>query len=181
VPASGVVLGLIGYSVIVLVLVLVIWKQLYVIPTLILSPVVGAIVAGFSLEQIGTFTASGLEGIVGITALFAFAVWYFSIMRDYGLFDPFIQRVVKGVAQRPAMLTVGTVLIGMLSHLDGSGATTMLITIPAMLPLYIALEVDKRILACLVGLTAGTMNLVPWGGVVVRAVSALDSATIANV
>ena len=180
-PVSGVTLGLIGYGVIALVLVLVIWKQLYVIPTLILAPIVGALVAGFSLDQIGTFTSDGLSGIVGITALFAFAVWYFSIMRDYGLFDPLIQRVIEGVAQRPAMLTIGTVVIAMASHLDGSGATTMLVTIPAMLPMYVALGVDKRILACLVGLTAGTMNMVPWGGVVVRAVSSLDAATITNV
>lgn len=180
-PVSGITLGLIGYGVIALVLILVIWKQLYVIPTLILAPIIGALVAGFSLSQIGTFTADGLSGIVGITALFAFAVWYFSVMRDYGLFDPLIQRVVRGVAQRPAMLTIGTVVIAMASHLDGSGATTMLVTIPAMLPMYVALGIDKRILACLVGLTAGTMNMVPWGGVVVRAVSALNTATITNV
>lgn len=57
----------------------------------------------------------------------------------------------------------------------------MLITIPAMIPLYDALDVDRKILAALVGLTAGTMNLVPWGGVVVRAASAIDPATITNI
>ncbi|GAA0250340.1 CitMHS family transporter [Haladaptatus pallidirubidus] len=180
-PLSGTALGLIGYAVIALVLLLVIWKQLYVIPTLIIAPVSGALIAGFSLEQIGSFTESGLQGIVGIVAMFAFAVWYFSLMREYGLFDPLVKRVIQGVANRPAMLTVGTVIIAMMTHLDGSGATTMLITIPAMIPLYDALNVDRKILAALVGLTAGTMNMVPWGGVVVRGVSAIDPATIANV
>lgn len=180
-PLEGTALGIVGYSIVFLVLILVIWQRLYVIPTLIIAPVIGALVAGFSLAQIGTFAGDGLSGIVGIAAMFAFAVWYFSIMREYGLFDPLIERVIQGVMQRPAFLTVGTVVIGILSHLDGSGATTMLITIPAMLPLYDSLDVDRKILAALVGLTAGTMNMVPWGGVVVRGVSAVEPATITNV
>ena len=180
-PLEGAALGVVGYAIILLVLILAIWKQLYIIPTLILAPIAGALAAGFSLQQISSFAADGLSGIVGITAMFAFAVWYFSLMREYGLFDPAIERVVQRVVRRPAMLTVGTVIIGMMAHVDGSGATTMLITIPAMIPLYDALDVDRKILAALVGLTAGTMNLVPWGGVVVRGVSAIDPATIGNV
>lgn len=180
-PLEGMTLGLVGYSIVALVLVLVIWKKLYIIPTLILTPVIGALIAGFSPKQIGSFVSSGLEGIVTITAMFAFAVWYFSLMREYGLFDPLIARVIRGIASRPAMLTVGTVIVGMMTHLDGSGATTMLVTIPAMIPLYDALDVDRKILAALVGLTAGTMNMVPWGGVVVRGVSAIDPATITNI
>lgn len=180
-PLDGTALGIVGYAVIAAVLFLVIWRQLYVIPTLILAPIVGGLIAGFSPSQLGSFVSEGLSGIVGITAMFAFAVWYFSIMREHGMFDPFIQRVIDGVIARPALLTTGTVVLGMMTHLDGSGATTMLITIPAMVPLYDALDVDRVVLAALVGLTAGTMNMVPWGGVVVRAVSALDPATIQNV
>jgi len=51
----------------------------------------------------------------------------------------------------------------MLVHLDGSGVVTFLITIPAMLPLYEKLRMDKRILATVVALSAGTMNILPWG------------------
>lgn len=180
-PLEGVPLGLVGYGIVALVLVLIIRKKLYVVPTLILTPVLGALIAGFSPERIGSFASSGLEGIVAITAMFAFAVWYFSLMREYGLFDPLIARVIRGIASRPALLTVGTVAIGMTTHLDGSGATTMLVTIPAMVPLYDALDVDRKILAALVGLTAGTMNMVPWGGVVIRGISAIEPATIGNV
>ena len=180
-PLDGTALGIVGYIVIAAVLFLVIWRQLYVIPTLILAPVVGGLIAGFSPSELGSFVSEGLSGIVGITAMFAFAVWYFSIMREHGMFDPFIERVIDGVIARPALLTSGTVILGMLTHLDGSGATTMLITVPAMVPLYDALDVDRVVLAALVGLTAGTMNMVPWGGVVVRAVSALQTATVQNV
>lgn len=178
---SGVSLGLIGYGAILLILVLVIRKRLYVIPTLIVVPVLAALVAGFSFQEIGSFAEEGLQGIVGITAMFAFAVWYFSIMRDNGLFDPFVARIVDSIIGRPALLTVGTVGLAMMTHLDGAGATTMLITIPALLPLYDALDVDRRILAALVALTAGTMNMLPWGGQVVRGVAAIDPATVSNI
>lgn len=180
-PLEGTALGLIGYLVILAVLLLVISKKLHVIPTLILVPVLGGLTAGYGPSKLGEFAGDGLSGIVGITAMFAFAVWYFSIMRAQGMFDPVIARVIDAVMARPVLLTAGTVALGMLTHLDGSGATTMLVTIPAMVPLYDALDVDRKVLAALVGLTAGTMNMVPWGGVVVRAVSALDGATIQSV
>lgn len=178
---SGVSLGIVGYGAILLILVLVIRKRLYVIPTLIVVPVLAALVAGFSFQEIGSFAEEGLQGIVGITAMFAFAVWYFSIMRDNGLFDPFVARIVDSIIGRPALLTIGTVGLAMMTHLDGAGATTMLITIPALLPLYDALDVDRRILAALVALTAGTMNMLPWGGQVVRGVAAIDPATVSNI
>ncbi|MHC3436515.1 CitMHS family transporter [Natrialbaceae archaeon A-gly3] len=178
---SGVELGIIGYGAIFLILFLVIQKRLYVIPTLIVVPVIAALIAGFSFSEIGSFAEEGLQGIVGITAMFAFAVWYFSIMRDSGLFDPFVNRIVGSIISNPALLTVGTVALAMVTHLDGAGATTMLITIPALLPLYDALDVDRKILAALVALTAGTMNMVPWGGQVVRGVAAIEPATISNV
>ncbi|QCS41851.1 CitMHS family transporter [Natrinema versiforme] len=178
---TGLPLGIIGYSSVFLILFLIIQRRLYVIPALIIVPVLAGLVAGFSPDEIGTFAAEGLGGIVSITAMFAFAVWYFSIMRDNGLFDPFVARIVSSVVNRPALLTGGTVVLAMVSHLDGAGATTMLITIPAMLPLYDALDVDRKILAALVAITAGTMNMVPWGGQVVRGVAAIEPAEISNV
>lgn len=180
-PIDGTALGVIGYLIILAVLLLVISKKLHVIPTLILVPVVGGLIAGYGPAKLGEFAGNGLSGIVGITAMFAFAVWYFSIMRAHGMFDPLIARVIDAVIARPVLLTAGTVVLGILTHLDGSGATTMLVTIPAMVPFYDALNVDGKVLAALVGLTAGAMNIVPWGGVVVRAVSALDGATIQSV
>lgn len=178
---AGTELGLIGYAVIFAVLILVIGRVTYVIPTLVLAPVAGAVIAGFGPAEIGEFATSGLQGIVEITAMFAFAVWYFAIMRDAGLFDPLIRRIISGILRRPALLTVGTVLLAMLTHLDGAGATTFLITIPALLPVYQALEVDTKILAALAALGAGSMNLVPWGGVTVRAIGAIDGAEVADI
>ena len=70
----------------------------------------------------------------------------------------------------------------MIVHLDGSGAVTFMITIPAMLPLFERLKIDRRILACVAALGAGSMSLVPWSGPNIRVVSVLkaDVTTIYN-
>jgi CitMHS family citrate-Mg2+:H+ or citrate-Ca2+:H+ symporter len=57
-------------------------------------------------------------------------------------------------------------------HLDGSGAVTFLVTVPAMLPLYTRLGMDRRILACVAAMAAG-VNFLPWTGPVLRSSAAL--------
>lgn len=69
------------------------------------------------------------------------------------------------------LVVIGTVLIGALAHLDGAGATTFLLTIPALLPLYQALNMSRYLLLLLVSLSAAIMNMVPWGGPLIRAAS----------
>ena len=39
---------------------------------------------------------------------------------------------------------MGSALLALLVHLDGSGAVTFLVTVPAMLPLYERLRMDRR-------------------------------------
>ncbi len=61
---------------------------------------------------------------------------FFGIVSDAGLLDPIIDRILATVGTRPSRIVPGTTLLALLIHLDGSGAVTFLITIPAMLPLY---------------------------------------------
>jgi CitMHS family citrate-Mg2+:H+ or citrate-Ca2+:H+ symporter len=67
---------------------------------------------------------------------------------------------------------MGTTLLALLIHLDGSGAVTFLVTIPAMLPLYERLGIDRRILACAASMAAG-VNFLPWTGPMIRASASL--------
>ena len=50
---------------------------------------------------------------------------------------------------------------------------TFLVAIPAMLPLYERLGMDRRMLACVAALAAGVMNFLPWSGPTLRASAAL--------
>ena len=104
--------------------------------------------------------------------MFVFAILYFGIVTDAGMLDPIIGRILRTVGSRPTRIVPGTALLALLIHLDGSGAITFLITIPAMLPLYERLGIDKRILACVASLAAG-VNFLPWTGPMIRASASL--------
>jgi CitMHS family citrate-Mg2+:H+ or citrate-Ca2+:H+ symporter len=104
--------------------------------------------------------------------MFVFAILYFGIMTDAGMLDPIIARILHSVGSRPTRIVVGTALLALLIHLDGSGAVCFLVTIPAMLPVYLALGMDRRVLACAAALAAG-VNFLPWTGPTLRAAAAL--------
>jgi CitMHS family citrate-Mg2+:H+ or citrate-Ca2+:H+ symporter len=104
--------------------------------------------------------------------MFVFAILYFGIITDAGMLDPIINRILRAVGMRPTRIVVGTALLALLIHLDGSGAVCFLITIPAMLPLYDKLGMDRRVLACAASLAAG-VNFLPWTGPTLRASAAL--------
>jgi len=165
-------LALLGFLTIAVFLILILTKKVSVIVSLIIVPVIFALIGGFGSEM-GEFMVDGIVGVAPTGIMLGFAILYFGVMNNAGLFDPLISRVLKLVKGDPLKIVVGTVIIAMLSHLDGSGASTFLITIPALLPLYDKLGMSRIVLAGMTALGAGTMNLLPWGGPTARAASAL--------
>lgn len=137
-------------------------------------PFMAAIVLGFSLPEVGGFITKGIGKVTNIVAMFIFAIMYFGVVADAGMFDAFIKKLIKFAKNNILSVTLVTVLIGMIAHLEGVGAATFLITIPAMLPIYKRLKMRPESLVLLVGAAAGIMNIVPWGGPTLRAATALD-------
>lgn len=162
-----------GLLIILVLMALILSKKMSAINALILVPLVGALIAGFGWDTFD-FAIAGIKSIAPVVAMFVFAILFFSILTDAGLFDPIIKGILKKVGTKPAWIAVGTAVLAMTVHFDGSGATTFLITIPALLPLYDRLGMDRRVLACVAALAAGTMNMLPWGGPTLRAASALE-------
>src|SRR6185436_8307654 len=117
-------------------------------------PVTTALAAGFGL-QIGSFAVSGLQQTASVAAMFVFAILYFGIITDAGVLDPIVDGILRGVGTNPTSSVVGSALLALLVHMDGSGAVTFLVTIPAMRPLYHRLGMDRRVLACVASLAAG--------------------------
>jgi CitMHS family citrate-Mg2+:H+ or citrate-Ca2+:H+ symporter len=165
-------LTIIGISIIVLILVLILTKTTSALTALLLVPVVGALVAGFGLET-ATFAVEGIKNIAPIACTFVFAILFFGTLTDAGLFDPVIDRILKAAGGSPTKITVGAAALAMIVHLDGSGAVTFMITVPAMLPIFQKLGMDRKVLACVIALGAGAMSLVPWSGPNIRAASVL--------
>ena len=101
------------------------------------------------------------------------------MLTDAGMFDPIIRFILARAGNHPTRLVVGAAALSMIVHLDGSGAVTFLIALPAILPVFDRLGIDRRIAACVVALGAGTMNIVPWGGPTLRAATALNVEVLA--
>lgn len=179
-------LAIIGALTIIVMLILIMTKRLQTLLALILVPIVGCLTAGFSglitvedgeftLSTLGAYITSGLQNIAPTGVMFIFAILFFGILTDAGTFDPIISRILKIVGKNPVKICLGTVFLACLVHLDGSGAVTFLIVIPAMLPLYQKLGMKATTLATLTALGAGVMNMLPWGGPTIRAITALNT------
>ena len=99
-------------------------------------------------------------------------------MRERGLFAPLVN-FLRSTGGKP-LVAVVTVAVTAVTHLDGIGAATFLLVIPALLPLYLRLGMKREMLLCLVVLSAGVMNIVPWGGTTARAsaVTGIDASQL---
>ncbi|WP_068083264.1 CitMHS family transporter [Novosphingobium rosa] len=150
-------------------------NRLSPLAAMILIPVAGALLLGQGAGVPGWIIA-GVTKIAPVAGMFVFAILFFGVVSDAGLLAPLVNGVLKLVGRRPSRITVGTSLLALLIHLDGSGAVCFLITVPAMLPLYDQLGMDRRILACCASLAAG-VNFLPWTGPTLRASAALHIPT----
>jgi len=168
-------LASLGLVAVLAVLALITSRRMTALVALIVVPIAASIVAGFGLRT-STFVVEGIQQTAPVAAMFLFAILYFGVMTDAGMLDPIVDRILAAVGTRPTRIVLGSALLALLVHLDGSGAVTFLVTIPAMLPLYNRLRMDPRVLACVASLAAG-VNFLPWTGPVLRASTALHVTT----
>lgn len=166
-------LATLGFLSVILLLVAVMTKKLTPTVALIAVPAAMALIGGFGFE-VGGFITNGIKTIAPTGVMFIFAILFFGILSDAGTFDPIIKRIINAVGNDPVKIAIGTAVLAMIVHLDGSGAVTFLVTIPAVLPLYDAVGMSRSSLATVVALAAGTMNIVPWGGPTLRAATSLN-------
>lgn len=162
-----------GLCTIAALLILILFRVTSVLVALTLVPIAAALIGGFG-GQIGTFAMDGIRGVTPVAALLAFAVLYFGVMNEAGLFEPIIRVLVRVVGGDPVKIAVGTAAIAAVAHLDGAGASTFMVTVPAMMPLYVRVGMRPITLTCITALAAGTMNMLPWAGPTTRAATALQ-------
>lgn len=166
--------ALIGFAMIVAIVFLLLKGKMSPIVVLTLIPAIAALLLGFGPIEIADFIKDGIKTTTSNGILFIFSVIYFGVMSDTGMFDVIVQKLVKLAGNNVIAVTVATALIATIAHLDGTTATTVLITIPALYPVYKKMKIDTRILLCLTGACMGVMNLLPWGGPVARAATVIS-------
>lgn len=178
-------LTILGLGMILCFMYLIMSRRLTPLVALTLIPVIFALIAyglGFFFEslshiqinELGEMMLDGVKKLAPTGVMLLFAILYFAIMIDTGLFDPSVKFILKIVKGDPLKVVLGTITLTLIVSLDGDGSTTYMICVAAMLPLYKRLGMSPLIMACLMMLSSGIMNLTPWGGPTARAASALQ-------
>ncbi len=168
------VLTLLGFGMVIVFMTLIMTKRLSPLVALVTVPILFALAGGFGGSELGKMMLDGIKTLAPTGVMLMFAILYFSIMIDAGLFDPVVRRIVKAVGGDPLKVVMGSAILAAVVSLDGDGSTTYMLVTAAMLPLYRRLGMDALSLTCVTMLAGGVMNLTPWGGPLARAVSALQ-------
>ena len=169
-----------GFSTIAVFMYLIFSKRLTPIVALILVPLAFALLAG-AFGITGQAEESVVDSIMTAVGDFAptavllfFAIIYFGLMIDVGLFDPLIRLILRVVGNDPVRLVVCTAVLAGVVSLDGDGSTTFIITVSALLPVYLKLGMSPVVLTVVANLANGVLNIVPWGGPTIRAATVLN-------
>lgn len=118
--------------------------------------------------EIINWATNGVKLTMNNAILFMFSIIYFGIMNEKGLFDPVINFLVKYSGKNKILIYISTALIALVGQLDGATATTYLVTIPVMLPIYKKFKMNVLSMLTIIGGITGVWNMIPWGGTIIR-------------
>ena len=186
-------LAILGFVTVVAMIVLIMTKKLSPTVALIIIPIITGIIAcffivtdpegapgvvnfGANFKKLGGYItgSSGIGSVAATGVMFIFSILFFGILTDAGTFRPIIKGITNLMGTDPVKVCIGTAILAMIVHLDGSGAVTFLICVPPLVPLYDALGMKRTTLATCVAMSAGVMNIMPWGGPTIRAATAFN-------
>ncbi|WP_309057106.1 SLC13 family permease, partial [Streptomyces sp.] len=165
-------LTVLGFAMIATFLVLIMMKKMSPIAALVLIPALFCVAVGQG-AQLGDYVIEGVGKLAPTAAMLMFAIVYFGVMIDVGLFDPIVRAILRFCKADPVRVVVGTALLAAIVSLDGDGSTTFMITVSAMYPLYKRLGMSLVVMTGVAATANGVMNTLPWGGPTARAATAL--------
>ncbi|TVL90579.1 CitMHS family transporter [Streptomyces sp. SAJ15] len=153
-------------------LVLIMVKKMSPLAALVLIPALFCVLVGKG-AHLGDYVLDGIGGLAPTAAMLMFAIIYFGVMIDVGLFDPIVRGILRFCKADPMRIVVGTAVLAAVVSLDGDGSTTFMITVSAMYPLYRRLKMSLVVMTGVAAMANGVMNTLPWGGPTARAATAL--------
>ncbi|MGW1203919.1 CitMHS family transporter [Streptomyces cyaneofuscatus] len=165
-------LTILGFAMIATFLVLIMTKKMSPIAALVLIPALFCVAVGQG-AKLGDYVIDGVGNLAPTAAMLMFAIVYFGVMIDVGLFDPIVRGILRFCKADPMRIVVGTAVLAAIVSLDGDGSTTFMITVSAMYPLYKRLKMSLVVMTGVAATANGVMNTLPWGGPTARAATAL--------
>lgn len=137
----------------------------------IVLPTVAALICGFGFKELSEYVASGLKSVVGTATLVAFSAMFFTLMKEAGVFDVIVRFILRFVTQSTFSVLLATLVIASVCSLDGNAYATLLVTVPALLPIYEKMNISRKTLLMLVTVGVGVTGITPWGGSLNRAIA----------
>ncbi|MDX3232256.1 citrate:proton symporter [Streptomyces sp. ME19-01-6] len=165
-------LTILGFVMIATFLVLIMMKKMTPMGALVLIPALFCVIVGKG-AHLGDYVLKGVGDLAPTAAMLMFAIIYFGVMIDVGLFDPIVRVILRFCKADPMRVVVGTAVLAAIVSLDGDGSTTFMITVSAMVPLYRRLKMSLVVMTGVAAMANGVMNTLPWGGPTARAAAAL--------
>lgn len=165
-------LAITGFLMVVVFMYLIMSKRMSAMVALMLVPILFALGLGFA-PQMGKWAFDGVKQVAPTGIMICFAILYFGIMIDAGLFDPLIKKILQVVHGDPVKVAVGTAILAAIISLDGDGSTTYMVTCSAMLAVHRRIGLNPLILPSIALLQNSVMNIIPWGGPTGRVLASL--------
>ncbi|EPO3376965.1 SLC13 family permease [Enterobacter hormaechei] len=137
----------------------------------ILLPTAAALVCGFGFKELGDYVAQGLKSVVGTATLVAFSAMFFTLMKEAGVFDVIVRFILRFITPSTFSVLLATLVIASICSLDGNAYATLLVTVPALLPIYEKMNISKKTLLLLITVGVGVTGITPWGGSLNRAIA----------
>lgn len=137
----------------------------------ILLPTIAALVCGFGFKALGDYVATGLKSVVGTATLVAFSAMFFTLMKEAGVFDVIVRFILRFVSESVFSVLLATLVIASVCSLDGNAYATLLVTVPALLPIYEKMNISRKTLLLLITVGVGVTGITPWGGSLNRAIA----------
>ncbi|WP_018212107.1 SLC13 family permease [Desulfitobacterium hafniense] len=168
--------AIIGYIMIGLLIYLLLKGKASPIVVFLGLPVIASIILGYSVAEINEMLKAGISSVTNVALLAGFSALYFSILADLGTLNPFVDFLLKKAKGSVVGITVATALLATVINVEGSVTASILVCIPALMPIYKRYNIRLVVLFTIIGAAGGVMNMSPWAGPLMRlsAVTSLD-------
>ena len=87
-------LALLGLATILVLLAAIMSGRVSALVALIVVPVLASLAAGFGART-GAFVVTGVQALAPVVGMFVFAILFFGIVTDAGMFDPAIDGILR--------------------------------------------------------------------------------------
>ena len=155
-------IGLLG----ILVFIYLLGSNKTVMPAAFIVPIVFIpLLCGVSLNDLSGYITTGISNTAALGVMAAFAVLFFTLMNQMQVFDVLVGAITRKMKMRVFPVMLATFFVAIASHLDGQAPSTILVTIPAMYPIFKKLKIRPVLLAYILSIAVGIWNFLPWGAV----------------